>query len=225
MKKKGFIFIIFWLALGLTACQSDETSQENQGTQETQTEQTQAETPSVKGDLTFQTDTENSRLIWIGEKMIGKHEGTVKIKEGTVYTTDGKITGGNFTIDLNTIENTDQEGEDKQKLEKHLKSEDFFYVEKYPEATFIIKNVKEQDGKTIVVGELTMRGKTNPVEIPAEVTISPEKFEAKAEFSVDRQKWGITYKGMKDNMIKDEVKFKLHLVATPQQEATPVEAQ
>ncbi len=223
MRNKAFILAIFILLFGLAACQQEETKQET--TEQTAESTETKETSAVKGDLTFQVDAGNSHLIWIGEKMIGKHEGTVKIKEGTVYTTDGKITGGNFTIDLTTIENTDQEGEDKQKLEKHLKSEDFFYVEKYPEATFVIKNVEEKEGKTLVKGELTMRGKTNPVEIPAEIKISADKLEATANFSIDRQKWGITYKGMKDNMIKDEVKFKLHLVATPQEEAAPVEAQ
>ncbi len=208
----------------LVACSSEENAEQaEQTTEQTQEQTTEQKVELPKGDLTFSVDTEKSKVFWTGEKMVGKHEGYVLLKEGTIYTTDGKITGGNFTIDLNTITNTDQEGEDKMKLERHLKSEDFFYVEKYPEATFVIKSAETSDGVNYnITGDLTMRGKTNPISFPATVKITENSLEANAQFSIDRQKWGITYKGMADNMIKDEVKFKVELYATPQEEAKPV---
>ena len=218
---KKLLLLAFILLI--VSCSSEEQRGEGSNTSETKQEATEATSNKLKGDLTFTIDTEKSRVYWTGKKMIGKHEGYVLIKEGTLYFTDGKISGGNFIIDLNTITNTDQEGEDKMKLEKHLKSEDFFWVDKYPEATLVIKSAESSDGVNYnITADLTIRGKTNPINFPAKVKVSDNSLEATAEFSINRQLWGVSYKGMADNIIQDEVDFKVELYGTPQQEAQPV---
>ncbi len=76
-------------------------------------------------------------MKWIGSKPGGQHHGTVQISEGTLNIEKGVITSGTFTIDLRTIKDLDLEpGTWNDKLVGHLKSEDFFYIEKYPVATF-----------------------------------------------------------------------------------------
>ena len=84
---------------------------------------------------------------------------------------DGKLIGGNFTIDMSTLSSTDLEGEQKGKLEGHLKSDDFFGVATYPTATLTITKGEPQSGDNYqVAGELTIKDQTNPIQFPATVT-------------------------------------------------------
>ena len=85
---------------------------------------------------------ENSSVTWKGYKVTGSHQGNIALKAGTLEFKDGKLVGGEFSIDMSTIENTDMEGEYKAKLEGHLKSDDFFGVATYPTAKLVFKKVK-----------------------------------------------------------------------------------
>src|SRR5690554_306378 len=83
-------------------------------------------------------ETAQSELVWTGAKVSGKHHGTVDIKSGQLIVDNGAITGGNFVLDMNTINTQDLEGEWKEKLDGHLKADDFFDVANHPEASFEI---------------------------------------------------------------------------------------
>ncbi|HEX9151808.1 MAG TPA: YceI family protein, partial [Flavobacterium sp.] len=74
---------------------------------------------------TKKIDAAKSKIIWIGKKVTGQHEGTVKFKDGYLVFKNKKVVGGNFTTDMKSITNTDQTGKSKIKLEDHLKSADF----------------------------------------------------------------------------------------------------
>ena len=93
---------------------------------------------SVEGDKK-EIKTENSKVVWKGYKVTGSHQGVIAIKSGQLTFNEGRLTGGDFTIDMSTISNTDLEGEYKGKLEGHLKSDDFFGVEKFPTETLLVK--------------------------------------------------------------------------------------
>ncbi|MBX2899287.1 MAG: YceI family protein [Cyclobacteriaceae bacterium] len=157
-----------------------------------------------------------SKVIWTGSKVSGSHTGTVTLKEGTLYIKEGKVTGGNFVADLNTINDTDMQGEYKGKLEGHLKAPDFFDVANFPEATFEITNVAEgaEAGKVTISGNLTMRGVTKNVTFSATVTEATENsVKATADFNVLREDWGLVYTGMADDLISKEFNLKIELVA------------
>ena len=85
-------------------------------------------------------NTKESKIEWEGEKLTGSHEGTIMFKEGYLDMDGDKITGGEFIVDMTSIVATDLEGEGKQKLEGHLKSDDFFGVANHPTAKLTIKN-------------------------------------------------------------------------------------
>ncbi|MCB0575506.1 MAG: YceI family protein, partial [Saprospiraceae bacterium] len=93
---------------------------------------------SAYAPTSYNVDVNSSTVVWTGYKVTGKHTGTVKIKNGNLSWDNGQLTGGSFEIDMNSITCTDQEGEWAQKLVGHLKSEDFFGVEKYPTSKFVI---------------------------------------------------------------------------------------
>ena len=174
----------------------------------------------------YKVDPAQSSVKWVGTKVIeklGSHSGTVKIKEGTLDL-EGKQEKGRFVIDMSSITNTDLSDQKlKEKLESHLKSDDFFGVTKYPEATFVIKQLK-QDAKDKtqyqVEGDLTIKGITKPVSFPAKLNEKNDKIEISSQFFIKRNEWDIRYnsptfldiKALGDKAIKDEISFDLSLV-------------
>mgnify|MGYP001007682361 CR=1 FL=1 len=86
----------------------------------------------------------SSVLNWEGSAVGKAHFGTVNYK-GTVKVADGKLIGGELVFDLTTIDTKDLEGEYKNKLDGHLKAADFFNVDSFPEAKFVITKVEKSD--------------------------------------------------------------------------------
>lgn len=175
----------------------------------------EAQTESEASGHAHPVDVEASEIGWIGTKLTGQHNGTIRLKSGSIQMeSDGKITGGEFVMDMSTITVLDLTGENKEKLEKHLRDTDFFEVAKFPTAKFVITSAEPAgDGKLKVTGNLTMRDVTKSVTFTANVE-SKNNMPAKitADFNIDRQLWGIVYKGKPDDAIRDEVNIKPVLV-------------
>jgi polyisoprenoid-binding protein YceI len=105
-----------------------------------------------------------SSIGWMGTKVGGKkHTGTMALKSGSISMDGANLIGGEMIIDMRSLSNTDLNGESKTKLEGHLKSDDFFGVEKHPEAKFVVKSATAKDNVNYEVnGELTIKGITKP---------------------------------------------------------------
>ena len=108
-------------------------------------------------------DTSKSSIKWKGEKVTGTHYGTLKFQEGWLEMNDNGISGGEFVVDMTTIEVTDLKGESKGKLEGHLKSDDFFGVKNYPTATLKITSATKADNGFAVKGNITIKKNTEPI--------------------------------------------------------------
>ncbi len=183
---------------------------------------------SVDGD-TYSIDSTTS-VTWTGAKPTGTHAGTFKVTEGSLVVKNNSLSGGGFTIDVNSLNNIDLAGdaESKGKLEGHLKSPDFFDVAKYPTAKFEITSVEpfvaDSSVKTltagathIIKGNLTLKDSTKNISFPANVVITANSATASADFNIDRTQWGMNYKGPnnpQDWVINKEVNIKLALAAT-----------
>lgn len=163
----------------------------------------------------FKVDTKASKVYWTGKKVSGEHAGYLLLGDGTITVEGDKIVGANIHINMNSIEVTDLEGEWKDKLVGHLKSDDFFSVEKFPKANFEITSVKGNE----VVGALTIKGISHQISFPAEISVSNGKVTAKGMASIDRTKWDIKYgsgqffSDLGDKMISDEFEIKFDLTA------------
>ena len=84
-----------------------------------------------------EVQTKKSSVEWLGKKIGRQHEGNIQLKSGSFELQDDQIVAGNFVVDMTTITNSDLENENyNQKLVGHLKSDDFFGVEKFPSTTF-----------------------------------------------------------------------------------------
>ena len=132
---------------------------------------------------------EKSKVIWKGYKVTGQHEGTISLKSGTLTFDNETLTGGSFVMDMTSINTTDLEGEYKGKLDGHLKSADFFGVEKYPTATLEFINVSGKDGSYKIKANLTIKETTKAVEFS--MTIKDNI--ATANLEVDRTEYDIKY--------------------------------
>lgn len=160
-------------------------------------------------------NTEKAKLEWLGEKVTGEHKGTIKLKSGNLIWNDNKITGGEFLIDMSTIEDV----EDNQKLEGHLKSDDFFGTQKYPEAKLVInESTPFEKGTATVKGTLTIKEDTHPVEFKAARQEKEDGVWFYSNIPVDRTKYNIRYgsgtffDNLGDRTIYDEFKLKVALM-------------
>lgn len=164
----------------------------------------------------YTVDTAQSELVWTGAKVSGQHHGTVDIKSGQLIVDNGAITGGNFVLDMNTINTQDLEGEWKEKLDGHLKADDFFDVANHPEASFEITSVNAgaTEGTVVVSGNLTIKGVSKNITFDATVAeLTEQSVKATADFNIAREDWGVNYAGQQDDLISKEINFKVTLVA------------
>jgi len=142
----------------------------------------------------------NSTLGWGGSKVVGvgSHAGTIAISEGTISVENGNITAGSFTVDMKKIACTDSglPAEFSAKLIGHLSADDFFNVEKFPTAKFVISSVKaEANGENthVISGNLTLRDSTKNISFPAAVAITETGLTAKGSTTINRLDWGVNY--------------------------------
>ncbi len=171
---------------------------------------------SVDGDYTL--DTNASQLKWTGYHLAKSYEhyGFVKIKSGKFSVTNGKITSGEFVIDMNTITNTDVESaKDNAKLVNHLKSDDFFNVKNFPEAKLVIKKSETSGSGLNVTGDLTIRGITKTIEFDAVLNDTGNRAEATADIKIQRTDFQVMYGWKIENaMLSGEFRMEVKLVGT-----------
>jgi polyisoprenoid-binding protein YceI len=177
--------------------------------------------PLFADNKTLNIDTEASVVEWLGKKVAGQHNGTLKIKNGTVEISDNQIKGGSFVLDMTSIVNLDIEGEEwRTKLENHLKSDDFFNVSEFPEGKFEIQNIsKKDDGKLDIEGTLTIKNISKPVVFAADLMNHNGVYHAKAKTTINRTEWDIRYNSGKwfdpnqlgDKLIYDEIEIGLDI--------------
>jgi polyisoprenoid-binding protein YceI len=156
-------------------------------------------------------DTARSKVSWIGAKVTRTHNGGFRKFNGTVTVDSSTVTGVKVNVDATSLYT------DEDDLIKHLKTDDFFAVEKFPTATFEATKFEKIDtmkGAThMVTGNLTMHGVTHGVTFPATINVAPGSVTAKADFKINRKDWGIVYPGKPDDLISDDVRIIFDIVA------------
>ncbi len=169
---------------------------------------------------------EASTIKWVGFNTYsdGRHNGQIAIKSGAFKLMGEELVGGEFVIDMNTIKCLDLDDEEyNAKLVGHLMSDDFFDVENHPEASFVITGVKKAEGEEakashIVEGNLTMRGESKNITIPANIKVSNGSVAVSTpEFAIDRKRWNVMFgstgiEGLaKDKLIDDNILLEMEI--------------
>lgn len=208
MKKHiASIFTLAALSLATVSCKDK--------TKEANTTEAKAVTTEVASQ-NYIADAAASTVAWKGFKPTGSHNGTISIKKGVLATNGDLIEGGSFLIDMNSIVVTDIPAEDEGngKLLGHLKSPDFFDVEAHENATFEITGSSIVEGKTMLSGNLSIKGIAQNITFPVTVTTDETGLTLTSEtFTIDRTKWDIKYKSksvfgdLGDKFINDDIEL------------------
>lgn len=156
----------------------------------------------------------NTEIIWTGSKPMGtSHTGTISIKENNLVFKKGELKGGSVIFDMNSIQNSNLEGDRKKRLEDHLKNEDFFETNNYPTSTFEIIDVQKNGDQYNVSGKLTIKDITHEEAFVVNATETDEGCQYRASIAIDRTKYDVVYKSasilssLGDQAIRD--KFQL----------------
>ena len=173
--------------------------------------------------VVYTVNTNESTLTWSSSRIVGSdHTGTVPINEGLIVNEQDRFTGGQFTLDIiNFTENKNNE-----RFMNHVRSADFFDVEQFPTAEFVITDMipnGESDGNVFnvrVTGDLEIKGITNEIQFPATLELTDGTVKATASFTIDRTRWGIEFDSgsiftdLGDRAIEDDIEFDLDLIAS-----------
>jgi len=137
----------------------------------------------------FKVDTEHSTISWIGRKVTGQHTGTIKISSGELIFAGKAVKGGSFVMDMKSITS------DSERLTGHLKTDDFFSVEKNPTSEFQITKVTSAGADRVnITGNLTIKGITQPLTFPASIKKDGKSVAAVAKgIKVNRAKYDVRY--------------------------------
>lgn len=215
MKKNLFFGGLAALAITLTviSCGKDKpvTSESN-------------EVLTTKKGQVYVVDTMNSKIEWKGFKVFKtdntSHFGSIKFENGEVTINENKLESGKFVVALNTLTNSDiKDAEESAKLNGHLKSADFFDVEKFPTASYEITKVSEApaggDYNTVLDGNLTIKGITKPMSFNANVKTSKGELQIATEpKDISREEFGIKFQIPAANgLIKDEINIQMLMKA------------
>lgn len=164
---------------------------------------------------TLWVDIENAEITWTGRKIGGEHNGTISLSKGWVLIENDLVTGGEFIFDMNTIKNLDVKSTKwRQKLESHLKNEDFFDTAIFPTAALKVNGSSKSAGKDetenyIIQSKLTIKNITKDFAFPVKILKTEKGYTAEGSMDIDRTDFGIQYKSSKffpslgDKIIED----------------------
>lgn len=161
----------------------------------------------------FTINTTKSTVKWSGKKIVGGlTEGTIAIERGKLNFNKQKLVSGEIIMNTKTISSEKA----PVRLIDHLKNEDFFSVEKFPTASFVITNVSGN----LMKGKMTIKGITHDLSFPVDITYTKDAVIAKAlQVKVNRTKFDVKYKsgsifsGLGDGAIEDDFILHINLVA------------
>lgn len=185
---------------------------------ESTAEGTSSTAPAGGESATFAVDAGASVVAWKGEVAgVYGHNGVITVSEGTITAAGDQITGGEVIIDMTSIAPTDsasykdEDGSRASDLVAHLSTGDFFLVEEFPTASFVIKSHTDNQ----LVGDLTIRGTTSEETVElSSLEISPEGVKGEGTLVFDRQKYGVSWEHfVKDYILSDDIEIKLNIVA------------
>jgi polyisoprenoid-binding protein YceI len=156
----------------------------------------------------------------LASKVTRTHNIVFQDWNGTFDPGDGSPASAKLAFEVRTdslISDPNERGMMSDRLDTHLKSDEFFHIEQFPTAIFTSTSIVEgaENGAThTVTGDLTIRGKTKTITFPITVAGDGNVVSAKTEFSLNRQDFDLTYTGQPDDLVRDEVVMQVDVTGT-----------
>ncbi len=152
----------------------------------------------------------NSKLLFTGSKVTGKHEGGFGRFTGIIGLVEEKPEASSVAVEIETA----SVFTDTDALTKHLQTGEFFEIAKFPKATFESTRIERvSDDEYTVTGDLELHGERRSITFPATITVTADSVDVNAEFSINRKDFKILYAGKADDLVRDDVVIKLELKA------------
>lgn len=157
--------------------------------------------PATAESLRFRIQPEASEITFRATSRLMNAEGHFGRFSGDVVADPAGPTGAriNLTIDAASLE-TGIEMRDK-----HLRSADFFDIERFPTIAFQSVRVEAAGRRATVIGRLTLHGVTREIAVPVDVQITETALVASGEFIVNRGEYAMNYNSFL-NPIGNEVR-------------------
>ena len=207
-KKMLNLFAIVVFGIAIIGCKNN--------TEETSKKNVETAMITIQDAAKYVVIVEESTIEWQGFKPTGSHKGQIKITNGEFFANDQGITKGSFTIDMSSI----NESENNGKLEGHLKSADFFDIANYPTAKFELTGLDLVEENTLMSGNLTVKDKTNKITFYVSLSSEGNEYTISSDtFKIDRSKWDVRYGSksffddLKDKFINDDIELKITIKA------------
>jgi len=201
------IVVIAALSIFLLSC-----AKERKKPAEGSNQSNNATIPIIReGNYTVNVD--SSTIKWTGKEITtDSHYGTLGLKQGAVEVSTAGIVSGNVVVDMNSIQCLDMTGRGKTKLEGHLRSDDFFGVQSFPEAALSFTSLSAgTSGEIHFTGDLTIKNITHPITFSGLIHQSGNNYSATINFSFDRTLYDVKYRSGKyfkdlgDKLILDDI--------------------
>lgn len=222
---KARISLLLFAAAVLTACNS------GSGEKAVSSAEAKGKQMSDAGSMEVAVDLKESKVGWYGSKPGGDHYGEVLLSEGILQMEDGELTGGKFSIDMSTISNQDLENETQNaNLVNHLKSPDFFNVDSFPHAQFMITGIAVYEGAPLedgqmpthlISGDLTIKEITRNIQFPAMIKAEDGLVRASVpRFFIDRSEWDVRwgsttiFPNLRERIVHDDIGISIELIAS-----------
>jgi polyisoprenoid-binding protein YceI len=204
--------VLLGFQLAFMACDNDPARSKARATVQEPVVATRAASVGDVAANAYSFSNAGSSIEFVGAKLTRKHAGKLGRFRGSIQLVDNEPAKSfvSVTIDMASIDSDDP------KLTRHLKSPDFFDVEKFPKATFTSTSIvaEPRAGAThTITGNLELHGVTKQLAFPAQIKRMSAAVEATAEFSINRKDFGVAYSGMAGDLIKEEVLLMLRLDA------------
>lgn len=205
--KKATTALLLTFALAGTACDNDPVGDAPQVSAQAPVEKkSQAAQPAAE--VVYELNSDNSDFNFVGAKITAKHPGSFEKLDGKITVVDGSVEKSSVEVNIDMASLSIE----PKKLDGHLRSGDFFDIEKFPKAHFESTTIdKSEDGTYLVTGNLTLRGTKKSISFPAKISLGDDSVSVSAKFGINRKDFGIVYPGMPDDLIKDEVLIDLRL--------------
>jgi len=154
---------------------------------------------------------EDSNVEFTGHKVGGKQDGSFFLFAGSFEYDGNSFEGGKLygSVEMDSLI-TKNDG-----LTSALKGPKFLDAKKYPEGTFASEKIIKKGENYEVTGHFTFIGKAVKTTFPAMIVKAGDQVSIKANFEINRQDWGMTYKGIGEHVMRDNIDVRFDLVFDP----------
>tara|TARA_A100001011_G_C13880703_1_gene662824 strand:- start:56 stop:613 length:558 start_codon:yes stop_codon:yes gene_type:complete len=157
---------------------------------------------------------DKSFVKWTGKEITTKiHYGKLNISSGSITVDDNGVSG-EVNVNMESLVVEDLQGEWGKKLEGHLKSDDFFSVDKFKESSIkTISSSRKSDNSYEVQGVLTIKGISHPITF--DLDINGDIINANLRFDRSlydvRFRSGSFFENLGDKLIVDDIDLEVTL--------------